>query len=104
MKAMMLAGKEDEIKDMVVDVDRQIAETTTQVQELSSASNVQQREEVQQSKSELLAELTHLHDFLKGYRDICSEAQSKVHYERTGQSIDNVRMATGGRITSTGGG
>jgi regulator of replication initiation timing len=93
MKAMMLAGKENELRDMVVDVDRQIAETTTQVQELGSASD-----EVEQSKSELLAEVTQLRDFLKGYRDICSKAQSKVHSERTGQSIENVRMATGGRV------
>jgi hypothetical protein len=91
MKMMMLAGKENKIKQQNQDLDRQIAVIETQLQQLSQL-NHDQSQEIEHSRMELVEDIKRQRSLIDQYREVCEGAQSKMHYERTGQKIKNVRM------------
>jgi hypothetical protein len=92
IKVMMLAGKEKEIKQQGKIVDEQIAVTETQLEQLASTSN-DQGQENEQSRLELIDNIKQQRNLLYQYRQMCEEAQSKIHCEHTGQNIKRVTLS-----------
>jgi hypothetical protein len=88
----VLLAKENEIKSEGSAVENQIAKVDTQMQQLSIIDDNEQSVYSHENRSELLADLRREHALLEGYRNACEEAVSKIHYNRTGQVISNVKM------------
>jgi hypothetical protein len=88
----VLLAKENEIKSEGSAVGKQIAEVDTQMQQLSTIDDNEQSVYSHENRSELLADLRREHTLLEGYRNACEEAVSKIHYDRTGQVISNVKI------------
>lgn len=89
----MLASKENEIKQQAQDADRQIAMVETQLQQLSFA-NAGQGQKLEQSRLRLIDDVKQQRSLLDAYREVCEDAQEKIHYKLSGQKIKKVR-ATG---------
>ena len=51
-----------------------------------------QRQELEQGRLELIHDIRQQRNLLDRYREVCEEAQSKTHYERTGQNIKDVKL------------
>ena len=94
----MLLAKENEIKSEGSAVGRQIAEVDAQMQQLSIIGDDEQSGYSHEDKSELLADLGRERTLLEGYRNVCEEAVSKIHYNRTGQHISDVKMDESSRL------
>jgi len=88
----VLLAKENEIKSEGSAVGKQIAEVDTQMQQLSIIDDNEQSGYTHENRSELLADLRRERTLLEGYRNVCEEAVSKIHYNRTGQVISNIKM------------
>ena len=88
----MLLAKENEIKSEGSAVGNQIAEVDTQMKQLSIIDDNEQSGYSHENRSELLADLRRERTFLEGYRNVCEEAVSQIHYNRTGQVISNIEM------------
>lgn len=87
----MLLAKENEIKSEGSAVGKQIAEVDTQMKQLSIIDDNESGYS-HENRSELLADLRRERTLLEGYRNVCEEAVSKIHYNRNGQVISNIEM------------
>jgi hypothetical protein len=88
----VLLAKENEIESEGSTAGKQIAEVDTQMLQLSIIDDNEQSGYSHENRSELLADLRRERTFLEGYRNVCEEAVSKIHYNRTGQVISNIEM------------
>jgi len=88
----VLLAKENEIKSEGSAVGKQIADVDTQMQQLSIIHDNEQSGYSHENRSELLADLRRERTLLESYRNVCEEAVSKIHYNRTGQVISDIKM------------
>jgi hypothetical protein len=94
----VLLEKENEIQSEGSAVGKQIAEVDTQMQQLSIIGDNEQGAYSHEERSELLADLGRERTLLEGYRNVCGETVSKIHHNRTGQHISNIKMDDSSRL------
>jgi hypothetical protein len=97
IKDMMLQQNEAVVRQQIVRADTETAQIERSMQQLASSrggelnSVPQQTSESEQSRQELLQELTKRQAANNAFKAMCEEALSTTIYERTGQKITGVK-------------